>query len=181
MSVVPLTELKPHLNLLRSGDDAELQRKLDAAEGHVADLCGPVVAATETRTVTAHLSGDHLVLPMIRLVAVTTVRDPDGQTVTLSPGAVNLLSGIVGVPYRRPGAWAADVQVGRPLPPAVREAILIVAAHLWETQRSSSGGSGRPPGMGGDDGDGPRVPLGVLIPRRAEMLLQPHLLPPVIA
>lgn len=178
MSVVPLTDLQDHLNM-RPGDNPELQRTLDAAEGHVADLCGPLTASPQT--VTAHLSGDQLVLPLVRLTDVTALRDPDGQPVTVPVGSVNLLSGIIRVPYRRHGAWEADVLAGQTLPAALHEAVLIIAKQLWETQRAASGGNGvRPAGMGADDA-APSVPMGVLVPRRAEMLMRPHLLPPAVA
>jgi hypothetical protein len=121
-----------------SPDDAELQRTLDAAESHVTKRCGPL-GPTET-TVTAALSGDQLVLPATRLATVAAVRDPDGQLVTLDTGATNLLSGIVRVPYRRPGFWSVDITSAQDMAgdarlADLRLATLIIAAHLWETQR----------------------------------------------
>lgn len=178
MSVVPLTDLQNHLQM-RPGANDELQSTLDAAEDHVASKCGPLQA--ESRTVTAHPSGEHLVLPVVRIVEVTAVRDPEGQPVTIAACEVNKLSGIIRVPYRRRGAWEADVVVGKALPAALHEAILIIAKQLWDTQRAASGGTAaRPPGMAGDDA-GSNLPMGVLVPRRAELLMQPYLLPQAFA
>ncbi|TKJ24361.1 head-tail connector protein [Blastococcus sp. CCUG 61487] len=176
MSVVDLADFKEHLNkpASPSDEDDELQRKLDAAEAHVAKRCGPL--GPSTVTVTAHLSGDHLVLPATRLATVAEVRDPAGQVVQLADGATNLLSGIIRVPYRRAGAWAIDITTTRNVATDERladlhEAVLIIAAHLWETQRV--------PGRSPRPGQAPEPPTGrgFAIPNRAATLMGPYTLP----
>jgi hypothetical protein len=62
---------------------------------------------------------------------------------------------------------------------AIREAILIIAAHLWETQRGTS-----PSALslqGADIGDAVSPGLGYAIPNRARELLEPYALGPVVA
>lgn len=176
MSVVALADFKEHLNKPTevSSEDAELQRKLNAAEALVSKRCGPL--GSTAITVTAHLSGDRLVLPATRLATVAEVRDPSGQVVTLADGATNLLSGIVRVPYRRAGAWAVDITTTRDLATDERladlhEAVLIIAAHLWETQRvpGRAARPGQPPE--------PQPGRGFAIPNRAATLMAPYTLP----
>lgn len=167
MSVIPLDELKQQINTTAGVDDAELQRTLDAAELHVAAVCGGFGPST----LAARLSGDQLVLPAVRLTGVVAVRDPDGVDVTLNTDAVNLLSGIVRVPYRRAGTWAVDVTTESAMPADLRLATLIIAAHLWETQRVPGAGQG----FGQPTAARPGAAWA--IPNRAATLMAPYLLP----
>lgn len=170
MSVINLQAFKDQLNdtAAANADDAELQATLDAAEAHVASLCGAF--GGDASTLVAHATGDQLVLPATRLTGITQVRDPDGEVVELADGAVNLLSGIVRLPYRRRGAWAVDVTTGDQIPPDLKLATLIIAAHLWETQRVP--GANR-----GSFGQQAPVPSGFAIPNRAATLLGPYRIP----
>ena len=170
MSVVPLQLFKAHLNDAASAgaQDAELQRTLTAAENLVTARCGPLGSAAATLNV--HASGTNLVLPRTRLASVAAVRDPDGNVVELGPGAVNLLSGIIRLPYRRAGAWSVDITAAADIPADLELAILIIAAHLWETQRVP--GARRP----GQQPEAP-VPGGFAIPNRAKTLMAPYMLP----
>ena len=170
MSVIPLAELKQQLNGISDADDAELQRTLDAAEKHVALTCRGFGAGSNA-TLRAHLSGAQLGLPATRLSQATAVRDPDGRPVQLRSGATNLLAGIVRVPYRRPGAWEVDVSTADAVPPDLRLAVLIIAAHLWETQRVPGAG----PGFGQPAATRPGAAWA--IPNRAATLMAPYLLP----
>lgn len=164
MSVIALPDFKAELNQVGNVDDAELQRTLDAAEAHVAHVCGSL--AGDGTTLTVHQSGGHLVLPAVRLTGITAVRDPDGNTVDLLPGSANLLSGIVRVPYRRRGTWAVDVTTSSEIPADLRLAVLIIAKHLWETQRVPGAGRGQDP-----------MPKGFAVPHRAAVLMGPYQLP----
>jgi hypothetical protein len=169
VSVIDLAELKPHLNSTASADDEELQRTLDAAEQHVTKLCGSLTGGSTT--VAAYQSGDQLVLPAVRLTGTPVVVDPDGHTVAIADRDVNLLSGIVRVPYRRRGPWRVTVATSSEMPADVRLAVLIIAAHLWETQRVP--GRSTSPGFG----QAAAVPTGFAIPNRAATLLAPYMLP----
>lgn len=171
MSALSLDDLKDHLNkATTAADDAELQDTLDAAEAHVAARCGAFGGA-ET-PVTAHLSGDQLVLPATRLASIVEVRDPDGDLVALDAGAANLLSGIVRVPYRRAGGWTVTVTRAQAIPPDLKLAVLIIAAHLWETQRVPGAGQ-----QGFGQPAAARPGAAWAIPNRAATLMGPYLVP----
>lgn len=176
MSVIDLARFKEHLSeaVAANAGDAELQRTLDAAEALVAKRCGPLGAGAET--LTEHAFGANLVLPRTRLQSITEVRDPDGNVVTLAPGAVNLLSGVITLPYRRVGAWQVDIpaDADAALPADLELAILIIAAHLWETQRVP--GANRSAGFGQPQGT-PTPPVGFAIPNRAATLMAPYRAP----
>jgi hypothetical protein len=177
VSVVPLAEFKEQLNAsaIGSAGDDELQRTLDAAEQHVIRLCGPLAGGT---SVEAYLSGDQLVLPMTRLAAAPTVTDPDGRAVVLAARDVNLLSGIIRVPYRRSGPWTVAVTSSAEVPADLRLAVLIIAAHLWETQRVPGAGQGGGQGFG-QQSAAARPGAAWAVPNRAATLMGPYLLPTI--
>lgn len=165
MSVISREDFKTHLNIPANvvKDDAEVQRTLDATERHVAALIGPLT--TGTSTVAVYTSGQNLVLPAVRLAGTPVIVDPDGNTVSVAARDINLLSGIIRVPYARAGAWQVTVASGAATIPAdVELAVLIIGKHLWDTQRV--------PGRGVE-----AVPAGFAIPNRAATLLEPYLLP----
>lgn len=176
MSAVPLGDLKKHLNITHARDDAELQNTLDAAEGWVAKYIGAGDAlGVGSRTFKVHANGCNLVLPVTRLASVESVADPDGVAVDFdADDDVNLLSGIVRVPHRRRGAWTVVASSPTTVPADIRFAVLVIAGHLWDTQRVAGQGEGNRPGFGGNTAPGPTVSTGYAIPNRAKTLLAPY-------
>lgn len=178
-SVLPtVDDLKAHVNILTTTHDAELQDMLDAAVEVVEGYVGPLDGGSVTETHYAPARGLPIVLRQVPVVAVTSVSSSVGTTYTSSDYVLDGAAGLLRAPY----GWAGDVTVayttGRTsLPASIRLAILIVAAHLWETQMG--GGNAVPPYPGADvDG---AVPAGFAVPNRAMELLRPYLRGPAVA
>lgn len=187
--MLSIEDLATHLQMAVPTQTAalvEMQRHLDAALRHVAAECGTAVSAGAlTLPVTASASGSPyvtaagqgaaLLLPAVRITSVVSVIDPDGVEVT--PLRIDLLAGIVWVPMLRSGTWRITVTFDD-LPPDLELAVLIIAAHLYGTQRVP-GMNGEPnprPGLGGQ-GIRQGLPPGVAIPNRAAALMGPYRLP----
>jgi uncharacterized phiE125 gp8 family phage protein len=191
MAVVPLDDLKAHLNLPDGvTDEAELHEVLDAAVDVVTDLIGPLTPGPVTE-VHRNVHSGTLVLrrmPVGELVSVSArYGTAAANPLTLSDYELDPDTGIVrlhsGAWFR--GTFVVEYTTGlTAMPAAVRLAILIVAAHLYETQRMP--GQSRdslPAGFGGQDGI-PDVNLpgrGFAIPNRAQELLQPYMMGSVVA
>jgi hypothetical protein len=179
-----LTDLQAHVT---SGTtDDELQNMLDAAVNVVESAVGPLTGTQFTET-HYDAAGRLLVLrqsPVIDVLSIERVTwtmvspllaaqyavDPDTGIVRLVDGT--LFAGDYRVTYT-----AGYVNT----PSAITQAILIVAAHLVETQRVP--GANRP-GFGAyGQPETASMPLGVgyAIPNRAQELLQPYLRQPVVA
>lgn len=178
MSAIPLAELKVHLNITRTTDDAEIQRVLNAAELWVNAHTGARLGGgTETLSARS-LSGSVLVLPATRLSAVTKLTDPDGVVTVPAAKDVDLLAGIVALPYRAAGIWRVEVTFAAEIPADLRLATLIIAKHLWETQRVPGQPEGARPGFGvGGHSEVISTPLGFAIPHRAKELLARYWIP----
>lgn len=164
-----------HLSAGHAADvDALLDEVLSAAVEWAVSKVGPLGLATQT--VTAYPSGRSLVLPVTHLSEVVAVTDPAGAAVPLSTVQVNLLSGIVTVPYSRKGQWTVQVTTEQQSA-SIGLAIKIVAKHLYEVHRARGAGAraaayAAPP----DEG----VPgRGFAIPARAADLIAPFRLPTV--
>lgn len=176
MSTIPLAEFKSHLNITRATDDAELGRILDAAEAWVNHYtCGQLGGGA--RTVTARsLGGTFLVLPAARFSALLALADPAGNAVTPRAGSIDLLAGVIELPYCARGIWSATVEYATDVPADLRLAALVIGRHLWETQRQAGQPEGGRPGFGSYNEIG--VPIvGFAIPNRAVELLAPYYLP----
>lgn len=176
MSAVPLPDLKKHLGITHTRDDDELQQTLDAAESWAAKYIGVEALGVGGRTLKVHPNGRNLVLPVTHLASVTSLTDPDGVEATFdADDDVNLLSGIVTVPYLRRGAWTVVATFPTDIPADVRFGVLVIAEHLWQTQRVSGQTENRPPGFGGGAASTPNGgSTGYAIPNRAKTMLQPH-------
>lgn len=165
--VASLTDLKAHLNITTSStaQDDELTHVLTAASELVSKIIGGPLAVT---TVTERYSTTSSVLvPSQRpLVSVTSATADWGGTVDASSYVVDTYSGTITSRY---GTWGSGTLVYTAglsqVPERVRLAGLIIAKHLWETQR----GSGRP---GDGDNDSWNPTMGYAIPRRAQELLE---------
>jgi uncharacterized phiE125 gp8 family phage protein len=192
VTVLPVADLKIHLNLPDRGtaDDDELREVLDAAVEVVENLIGPLGVSTVTE-IHRGVSSDMLVLrrmPIGELTAVSA-RYATGVATPLDlvdfelDAATGILRVVTGARFW--GTFVVEYTTGRAaMPAAVRLAILIVAAHLWETQRMP--GQSRdslPAGFGGADGipDATLPSRGFAIPNRAQELLQPYISGGVVA
>lgn len=176
MSSIPLADLKTHLNITGSSNDGELQDMLDAAEEWVAEQTG-VPLAGGSLTFSVYASDGVLVLPTTTAVAVVSVTGPDGLAAAVDTRRTNLPSGIVTV--RSPLCGTYAVTVTAPTAPLAGLVLstLIIAAHLWETQRGTAPSA---LSLQGTDLDAPIPGFGYAIPNRARELLLPHL-PPAVA
>jgi uncharacterized phiE125 gp8 family phage protein len=183
VSLPTLTDLKAHLNVSTTSDDGELADMLDAAVDVVEDIVGPITSKTITETHYG-LSSDVLLLRRMPVVDLLSVRSGYGAAIvdlTLADFDFDADTGIVRLSS---GAWfggnyRVTYSVGRPtVPAAVRLAILVIAGHLFETQRRPGFTSDSPAGFGGLDGvqDARPTSMGFAIPSRAKELLQPYML-----
>ncbi len=173
---VTLADLKAHINTASSADDVELMVHLEAATDLVEARVGPMVVATFTDRVFTNRSGS-LVLPRNLVVSVTSATGQLTGTTYASAGLY-----VRGSVVRAAGDlplvaddYAVVYEAGRQsVPAALKLATLIVAGHLWETQR---GRSARPDLLGsesegfvGADAAG-LVARGFALPRRAMELM----------
>lgn len=158
LGVIGLPDLKGHLNIgLDDHDhDDELRATILASSDSISrHLHRPVRRETRSRTwVTTRGTGQVLVLPQPDVAAITSVT-ADGQTLTAGDYTADLHSGVL---YREAG-WPPPVTVTwttRPVDGAdVRQAVLEMCRHLWETQRGQirsnlplAGDGSPPPGAG---------------------------------
>lgn len=185
MSLPSLTDFEAHL--AGGGDESEKDDLLEAAVGIVENLVGPLEVTTVTE-VHYGVSGGPLVLrkvPAVALVSVSNWTGVEYTELTLSDYVLDPATGIVRTPASAvpSGDFQVTYTAGRSeVPVAIRTAILIIAAHLFETQRVPGASFGRVPGFGGSEGEA-AMPAGrgFAVPNRAMSLLEPYLLGPVIA
>lgn len=160
MTVTPpvtLDELKKHLNRPAGAadEDAELTLHLEAATEAIEQRVGPIVNREVTER--ARLSGDLLELNERPAVSLTTITNVVNGTPTAITGLlldeldVDLEAGLVNLGHVRGATSLYEVTytAGRgviaDIPARFKLAVLIVAEHLWQTQR----GNGAPPRMFG--------------------------------
>lgn len=143
VALVSLADVKQHLNIDGTDDDEELRRFVsaaaDAIEGHLARD-----TTRKARTDTYRIirgNGVALVLsrPDIHAIASVTARG-----VTLTDTTDYLADERTGVLYRVGNVWEAPVVVtwttGAVDTPAIRQAMLEMVRHLWQTQRGTMAG-----------------------------------------
>lgn len=178
MSLPTIGDLKAHLNMssANTNDDGELADMLDAAVDVVEGYVGPLAAKNVTET--HRVNSDVLVLrrvPVASLVSVShfgIAQDVGLFEVDPDSGIVRRADG-----YGFVGTYSVAYSVGRPaVPAAIRLAILIIAGHLWETQRGSTGGDG-PIAAENDAAFGGTPGAGYAIPNRARDLLARYVQP----
>ena len=157
---------------------------LDAAVDVVEGIIGPLTAKSVTET-HRNVSSDVLVLRRMPVVDLVSVSMGSGSLVSSLPVDDFDLDADTGLLRRADGGWLSGsftvtYSVGRPtVPAAVRLAILVIAGHLFETQRMPGfqSADSLPAGFGGLDGvPDARLPgLGYAIPNRAQELLTPYI------
>ena len=184
MSLPTLTDLKAETNIPSTTDDDELQVKLDQAVAVVEGMIGPVDSPTLVTETHYNVSSDVLVLKRTPVASLVSVSSRYGAVTTpltvtdyeLDPelGLLRIASGA-----RFWGTYTVSYTVGYDdLPADLSGAIVLIAAHLWETQRGTA-----PSALALQDpngfGDVPSPGLGFAIPNRAKELLAPYLRPSV--
>lgn len=180
MAVVTLTELKTFLNITLATNDDELMGKIAAAQDVVQGIVGTLTPTTVTETHYG-VNTDVLVLRQVPVSAITAV-SMRYFAYDFAPFDILLftLDTDAGLLRRSEGSrFFGDVMVSYTtgtlnVPTAVREAVLVVAGHLWETQRAAS--APRRP-----DNSPPVVGMGYAIPSRAVELLAPFQKGPKVA
>lgn len=191
MALPNVTDLKAHLNMedVRAHDD-ELAHMLDAAVDVVEGIIGPLSAAPVTE-VHRNVHADVIVLRQCPVIALTAVSRRGGGGVRMSLPLTDfeleseaglLRSATDGLLV---GSFEVSYSAGRAsVPAAVRLAVLIIAAHLFETQTRPGFSSSAPAGFGGADGipdAGMSGGSGYAIPHRATDLLRAYMSGPAIA
>ncbi|MDN3356080.1 hypothetical protein [Actinomadura sp. DC4] len=169
-ALVSLADAKEQLNITGGSDDAELMRVLQSVTAPVERIVGSVVRRSWTETV----DGGHpkIALQHFPVLSITQVAE-SGSVLAQSAYMVNLDAGVLtrvsgGAATRwRPGASniAVTYDAGRVITGAnVRQAVLVILQHLWDTQRGGFNTSPR-------DSDTYDPRFGYSIPRRALELL----------
>jgi hypothetical protein len=168
---VTLDEVKAHLNVTSATSNEELILVQQAAQGAVEGIIGPVLWRAVTEDVTSSWRGV-AVLSMAPVVSVTSLTSSGyAATYTLNT-TIGTLTGV-----SHTGALVATYVAGRAtVSDDIRYATLIIAAHLWETQR----GNAPTPGFN-EEAFGGTPGVGYAIPNRAQDLLAPHRLAAGIA
>lgn len=165
---ITLGEVKAHANVTDNSHDDELDLFRGAAEEAVEGIIGPVRHRTVTETVRD--PGGLVLLSQWPVLSIDSVT-AEGVDVTNTP---NVAAGMVEV--RAYGTVTITYTVGRAVvPDSVRVAALIIAEHLWTTQR------GQAPSVFTDEGVQPVPGMAYSIPNRATDLLRPYMLPPSVA
>lgn len=166
-----LPELKAETNITVGTNDVELTRRLNSAVDVVQGYVGPLESRSVTETHYAP-SGRVLILRQSPVISITSVSNANGTTYVPADYVLDTGAGLLRRAYAT-GSWGGEVTVtylaGRDtLPAALADAILIIAAHLWETQRGAS------PSPFTED----PLPVGrgFAVPNRALELMRPYLL-----
>lgn len=171
MTVI-LDDLKQFLNTTSTANDQEMSDKLAAAVGMVEGIVGPIAGGSVTET---HWDVNSAVV-CLKQAPVSAVTSVSVQTypgsvgtpylpadVTVSPdGLLRLVSG-----WRFLGNVTVTYTAGfgTVIPMDLREAILVIGGHLWETQRGAAA-----PRPARPDYTPPGV-AGYALPNRARELL----------
>jgi hypothetical protein len=171
--IASVVDLKQHLNMTSTTDDDELQLILDAAERVVTSIAGNWGGETVTESV-----------PVVGGTAILSGRPgspvlsnglPVGGTVDNAAGLITGLGGMYGSSQRLTVTYSVR---GGTVPADILLATLIIAGHLWETQRGTA-----PSALALQDpngfGDTTSVGLGFAIPNRAQELLAPYSRPSI--
>ncbi len=169
--MVDVVELLDQLNMDSAGSNAgELLATLAAAVALVESRCGSLGTTAVTVLSVTSRGGRVLVLPAVRVGEVTGILDPSGTVVPLADVTVDAAAGLITIPAGYAGVWTVTVAANDTVPADLRRAVLIIAAHLWESQRITQPGRA---GFGGGDVP-PGASPGYAVPNRAETLMAPY-------
>ena len=183
MALPNVEDLKIHLNMTVDSHDEELVEILDAAIDLASSMVGNYADDEVTETHYG-VSAAHLVLKRMPVGELTAIgpRAFPGVTTEFYDVADYVLDPETGILRAGNGAWFyGDYTVtysvsSESTPAAVRLAILIIAAHLWETQRGIA-----PSPLAVQQGEdfGTTPGLGYAIPNRARDLLAAYVRPTI--
>lgn len=158
---ITLTEVKAHLNITATRDDVELVLIKGAAQEQVEAIIGPVLHRTVTEVARVRYGSAILsVTPILSVTQATSGGLAFDSTVGLKSGVLDSrlhATADVSVTYVAGRSVASD---------SMRLAALIIADHLWKTQRGGG------PSSLDEVGDLVETPIGFAIPRRASDLLR---------
>jgi hypothetical protein len=174
MAVLSLPEMKAHLNITRTDNDAEIEMMIAAAEAAIAKRVGPLGPETITARVEG---GGALILPRTPAVSVTSVT-PLGSTAITT--GLHLDQAAATVTYDNgagfpPGYYDVTYEAGRATcPDDLLMALKELVRHMWTTQR---GGSSRPGSQPSDALSNSLPGSAYAFPVRVEQLLAPHTQP----
>lgn len=175
MSAVLLSEAKTHLQITSDRHDAELQDFIDAAETRLAHEVGPLAPV---EVVERHTGPGPLILRQIPVVEVSGVTEQD-----IAVDAADLDADLnTGILYRTgsfstyPRGTVVTYTAGyETLPADLRQGVLELIRHLWDTQRGSGPGGARA-NLLNPDGD-PTTAAGLAaytLPNRVKELIAPY-------
>lgn len=173
LGLVGLDDVKQHLNMTGTSSDEELRQTLLAATSAAEDyLRRPLRRLAQTQTFyTRHGNGRGLVLSRTDVASVASVVE-DGTTLTAADYDANLSAGVVWRADCREWCYPTTVTYTTAgiESPALRQAVLELTRHLWETQRGTM--PMMPRGVDGMDAFNPA--MGYSLPRRVTELLAPY-------
>lgn len=181
MALPTVTDFKAHLNLptADTSQDNELGEVLDAAIELASEIAGTLGAGTVTE-VHRGVNSPLLVLRQMPAQSLTSisVRYATGieEPLTLEDYELDGATGIVRLVNgsRFYGTFVVEYAAGSDtISAATRLGILIIAAHLWETQRMPMQGEVQPVGFGGGIDAVTPMSRGYALPNRAIELLRP--------
>ena len=173
LGLVGLSDVKRHLNITSTSSDEELRAVLMAATSVAEDyLRRPLRRLAKSQTFyTPTGNGRGLVLSSTDIASITEITE-DGSALTADDYDADLNAGVVWRADCRYWEYPATVEyVTRGIDsPALRQAVLELTRHLWETQRGSM--PMMPRGVDGMDAFNPA--MGYSLPRRVLELLGPY-------
>lgn len=158
-------DVMPHLRIASSSvavDDGVLLSTVLAAEGVVAQRCGPLVPTSVTSVVSG---GPVLALPRMPLISVESATG-DGGTVTTGFTVTDPRGGLAKNLALSARTWSVTYTAGwATVPDDLRLGVLELVRHLWRPQLGSMARQVEEAGPG------------YLIPNRVTELLAPYTMP----
>ena len=159
-----LEDVKAHLDITSAANDDELLLMLDAASEMVRSIVGSFSPVAVTEQVAA--TGGTALLRQRPAFDATVV---DYYGATLTGFTLNSAAGLIyGLPSAYGPLTVTYTAGGSDVPASVTLATLIIAAHLWETQRGAA-----PVGPLAAEDVALAPGIGFAIPNRARELLEP--------
>lgn len=173
MAVLPLADIKTHLNITGTSHDDELQGFVDAAVAAIGERVGPLEPVERTVRVRSHARGMRLPGPV---VSVTSITDAWQAALTVADFYADQATGLVSYAdgsTLAAGAYTVTYMAGRdPVPADLQLAVKELVRHFWQTQRGPS----RRPGSTASDTTSNTVPgAAYMLPFRVSELLKPHI------
>lgn len=173
MAVLALADVKAHLNITGTANDAELSAFVEAAVAAIGERVGPLEPVARTVRVTASRYGLRVPSPAASLTSVT---DADGEVLTLADLYLEPASGLVTFNDGRAMVsryYTVAYMAGRdPVPADLKLAVKELVRHYWQTQR----GPTRRPGSTASETMANTVPgAAYALPFRVSELIKPHM------